>query len=358
MAQSPAMAATSLEGPDQPPPSKRGRSLVNFGRIVLVLALLAYAAALAGAWLALMRFVPDQLSVRLGGHAMHVVNVHAKILSNAMLIFAILPFALWVEWITVGWEESSVRRLLFQRSASMHSDLVILVLGQGRVLDVIGKLMLLGASLISADLVRHALKQATGLWIDPTGVPFVVQLPVYFFVYTFFDYWAHRIYHWRYFWPLHRYHHSAEEFCVVTSERQHPASILIPFVINIPLAVLGADPAVMIYANVLVSTVGLLIHSRIDSDWGWFGRWVIQSPNHHRLHHKLDMSRPTGHFAIAPVWDHLFGTFYGTQGYGRAAPDLPIGVDKPYRHGVWVIPDILRDYADFWRGNLTRRWEP
>ncbi|MFV4677350.1 sterol desaturase family protein, partial [Mycobacterium tuberculosis] len=114
---------------------------------------------------------------------------------------------------------------------------------------------------------------------------FLVQLPLYFALYTFFDYWTHRIDHGRYFWPLHRYHHAAEDFCVVNSERQHPAQFVGIFIINLPLAVLGANPTVMIYVNVLVSTIGLLIHSRIDSNWGWFGRWVIQSPTHHRLHH-------------------------------------------------------------------------
>ena len=45
-----------------------------------------------------------------------------------------------------------------------------------------------------------------------------------------------------------------------------------------PMGILGAPPEVMIYVNVLVTAIGFLIHSKIDADWGWFGRWVIQSP--------------------------------------------------------------------------------
>jgi len=341
------VSETTVAGPHRP------RRLSGL-HLVLLVGFLAYAALIATAWWAAMRLLPDDWALNLGGHTLHLQQVHHKVLSNAMTLFAILPFALWVEWMSVGWHESSLRRLIYARSGSIQTDVVMLLLGQVRVLDLMAKLMLLGASFVSGEAIRLWLKAQTGLYLDPSALPFVFQLPLYFFVYTFFDYWTHRIDHWKYFWPLHRYHHAATEFSVVTSERQHPAQFVGVFLINVPLAVLGADPTVMICVNVLVSTLGLIIHSRIDSDWSWFGRWIIQSPNDHRLHHKSDMSRPTGHFAIAPIWDHLFGTFYGVGDLCSSGPDLPIGVDRPYRHGFWVLPDLVRDYWDFWRGWFIR----
>lgn len=334
---------------------RRGTAARLIGRSVLLVGFLAYLGVLVALWTAASRFLPDDLGLTLAGRSLRVHDLHHKIASNALLLLAILPFALWVEWISVGWERASLRRLVTARSASSRTDLAILILGQAHVLDLMAKVMLLGAAFISGATIREWLKARTGLWIDPAGLPFLIQLPLYFAAYTFFDYWTHRLDHWKYFWPLHRYHHAAQEFCVVTSERQHPAQFVSVFLINLPLAVLGADPAVMIYVNVIVSAIGLLIHSNIDSDWGLIGRWFIQSPNHHRLHHKLDMSRPTGHFAIAPIWDRLFGTYYGDEGlYHGGSPALPIGVDRPYRHGWWVLPDLLRDYWDFWRGWFVR----
>jgi sterol desaturase/sphingolipid hydroxylase (fatty acid hydroxylase superfamily) len=101
----------------------------------------------------------------------------------------------------------------------------------------------------------------------------------------------------------------------------------------------------MIIVNVMVISLGFLIHSKIDSNFGWIGRWIIQSPQHHRLHHALDwITVPTGHFAQAPIWDHLFGTWRG-----EADQTLPIGVDTAYRHGFWIVPDLVRDYWDFAR---------
>ena len=349
------MADTTLYPAERLAAGGQPARLRSISRLLLLIGFGLYFAALVAAWTVAVRYLPDHLDLTLAGRTLHLHDLHQKIASNALMLSAILPFALWVEWMTVGWQESSLRRLLSARSSSTKTDLAILVLGQGRVLDVMAKAMLLGASFISGEAIRQWLKVHTGVWIDPSGLPFAVQLPLFFAVYTFFDYWTHRLDHWKYFWPLHRYHHAAEEFCVVTAERQHPAQFAGIFVINLPLAMLGADPAVMIWVNVLVATIGLLIHSRIDSDWGFIGRWVLQSPNHHRLHHKFDMTRPTGHFAIAPMWDHLFGTFYGDEGiYAGGGRELPLGVDRAYRHGWWVMPDLMRDYWDFWRGWLVR----
>lgn len=337
------------------PLTRPPRSRAYLQRAGLLFGLAVYAAGIAGVWMFILGAVPDQVSVRLAGHTLHLQAIHHKIGSNALIMCVVLPLALWVELMASGWEQSSLRRLIEARTASSRTDLAVLALGQAHVLDLMAKVLLLGAAFISGAAVRAWLRAHTGLWIDPSGLPFMVQLPLYFAAYTFFDYWTHRLDHWKYFWPLHRYHHAAQEFCVVTSERQHPAQFVSVFVINLPLALLGADPAVMIYVNVIVSAIGLLIHSNIDSDWGLVGRWLIQSPNHDRLHHKLDMSRPTGHFAIAPIWDRLFGTYYGDEGlYHGGSPALPIGVDKAYRHGWWVLPDLIRDYWDFWRGWFVR----
>jgi sterol desaturase/sphingolipid hydroxylase (fatty acid hydroxylase superfamily) len=298
----------------------------------------------AGGWLAL-HALPDQISAHVGGHVLTLNNIHHRISSDGLLVFGILPFALWVECVHTGWQGSSLRRLITTRTPSTKTDLAIFILGQTHIFNVLGKMMMLGASMLSGAFIYDKLHAATGYAINTASLPLVLQIAIYFFVYTFFDYWTHRLDHSRYFWPLHRFHHSADEFCVLTAGREHPAAFTSAFFINLPLGVLGAPPAAMLYVNVAVVALGFLIHSRIDSDWGWIGRWVVQSPNSHRMHHKLDMSSPTGHYALAPIWDRLFGTWGG-----EADQTLPIGVETPYRHGLWVGPDMARDYWEFWRG--------
>jgi sterol desaturase/sphingolipid hydroxylase (fatty acid hydroxylase superfamily) len=317
----------------------------GLGRAALVAGFIAYAAAAGAAWWLSLRLIPAELSLTILGKTLHTASVHDH-LNNIFLVFLLLPTALWIECVVVGWPGSSLRQLLFARTPSLNTDLAVFVLGQGHVLDIAGRVLMLGASMISGAWLHEAIATHTGVNLGPPPLPFAVQLPLYFALYSFFDYWTHRIDHTRFMWPLHRYHHSAEDFGVVTSVRQHPVTFTAIFIVNFPLAALGAPANVMIYVNVLVVGLGLLIHGKIDADWGWIGRWLVQSPNHHRAHHKLDMTNPTGHFGIAPFWDHVFGTWYED----KPDPKLAIGVDTPYSHGFFVPRDMLRDYAHFWMG--------
>lgn len=318
----------------------------TLGAVALIAIGMLLAAALA---FSLLQRLPDQITLHAFGHGLTVRSIHDRLIGRMIVVLMILPLALLVELAAVGWSRSSVRALLFARTPSAKTDLAVFALGQAQVLDALGRIMLLGLSLISGLWVRERVRALTGFSIDPGPIPFLLQLPLYFLAYTFFDYWTHRISHMSLFWPLHRYHHSATEFCTLTSDRQHPASFVGLFVINIPLALLGAPAAVMIYVLALTNSFGYLAHSKITSDWGFVGRWILQSPRGHRLHHKLSMDEPTGHYSMVPLWDRLFGTWRGTQ-----SPDLAIGVSKPYRHGYVVAGDMVRDYVDFFRGLIGR----
>jgi sterol desaturase/sphingolipid hydroxylase (fatty acid hydroxylase superfamily) len=321
----------------------------NFSRPLTAAGFIAYAGLLAAAWWALTALVPDQLAFHAAGHAFHLQHVHDKVLGNAALMLVLLPSALWLECLAIGWKNSSARALL-SPTGSMKTDIMFLVLDQAHVMGALGRIMMLGASVISGVALRDWLSARTGFTIDPSALPLILQVAVYFGVYSFFDYWAHRLGHTRLFWPLHRYHHAAEDFCVINGARSHPAGFIGIFLLNVPMPLLGASAGVMIWVNVIVTALGFLIHSRIESGWGWIGRTLVQSPLHHRLHHKLDMSQPTGFFSMVPVWDHLFGGWSECRDTG-----VEIGVDTTYAHGFWLVPDLMRDYCDFWKGLVGRR---
>jgi len=320
-----------------------------FARALIAAAFLIYAAVLGAAWWVLNTLIPDQLVFHVLGRALSLQHVHDKILGNAMLMLVLLPSALWLECLVIGWKNSSARALLSPTS-SMKTDIIFLLLDQAHVMGALGRVMMLGASIISGEALRNWLLARTGFAIDASALPIALQVTLYFTAYSFFDYWAHRAGHTRLFWPLHRYHHAAEDFCIINGARSHPAGFIGLFLINVPMPLLGATAEVMIWVNVIVIALGFLIHSRIESSWGWIGRHLVQSPLHHRLHHKLDMSQPTGFFGMMPVWDHLF------SGWSECRDaNVEIGVDTPYAHGLWLAPDLLRDYADFWKGLIGKR---
>jgi sterol desaturase/sphingolipid hydroxylase (fatty acid hydroxylase superfamily) len=318
-------------------------------RALIAAAFLAYAALLAAGWWMVSALLPDHFILRLAGHAFTIKNIHDKLLGNGALLLLVLPAVLALESFLIGWEKSSLRGLLAP-TQSMKTDISFLLMEQAHVTGLVGRVMMLGLSIISGLALRNWLAAKTGFVIDPSGLPLLLQVPIYFAAYSFFDYWAHRLGHTRWFWPLHRYHHSAEDFCVINGGRIHPAGFAGIFFINIPMPLLGATPEAMIWVNVATGVLGFIIHSRIESGFGWVGRYVVQSPLHHRLHHKLDMSQPTCFFGMMPAWDHLFGGWSECRDVGVA-----IGVDTPYAQGFWVMPDLLRDYWDFWKGLAGRR---
>ena len=229
-------------------------------RTIIVVALALYAGLLALAWQAAFKLLPDTLTLHVAGHALRLANIHDRIAGNALVMLFLLPAALWLECLIVGWRGSSLRHMFVVPSASIRTDIAFFLLAQAHLMDIVGKLMLLGASMISGLLLRDWLWRTFGFEINPAGLPLVLQIGLYFLVYTLFDYWTHRVDHTRYFWPLHRYHHAAHDFCVINATREHPAAFVSIFLINLPMAALGATPEVLIYVNVVTAALGFIIH--------------------------------------------------------------------------------------------------
>jgi sterol desaturase/sphingolipid hydroxylase (fatty acid hydroxylase superfamily) len=98
----------------------------------------------------------------------------------------------------------------------------------------------------------------------------------------------------------------------------------------------------------LLGTVSdLLAHSQLRWGYGWIGRWLVQSPYVHQVHHSKEEEHPDLHFSICPLWDHLVGTWYkGTK--------LPtqFGIPDP-AHEVRPLTQFVLDAGIFY-ANLAR----
>jgi sterol desaturase/sphingolipid hydroxylase (fatty acid hydroxylase superfamily) len=317
------------------------------GRAILV-AFGVYLAALGLTWWAIQVFVPDHLTLSLFGHVLVRDRVHQHIVNRAGLFVLIMPAIFAFELALTGWAESSLRRLTVRPTRSSLTDLAVFFLSQTPIKSTVSLIVSLGLTLVSAAWLHHLLQRATGLSFSIAAMPVAAQMVLFFLVYSFFDYWSHRLDHAPLFWPLHRYHHSAEDFCVLTSVRVHPAAFTSLVGALPPLVLLWPSADVIALSALLIPMLRYLIHSRINSNFGFVGRWLLQSPTHHRLHHILDMSHATGHFSLCPLWDRLFGTW--RHDADDADQSLVVGVAAPYRHGAWLVADMWRDYAEFWRG--------
>ena len=82
-----------------------------------------------------------------------------------------------------------------------------------------------GLIFFSASWLRTEFVKYTGITVGLYELPLLIQVATCYLIYTFLDYWAHRLAHLSCFWPLHRFHHAAEDFCIFTSVRVHPADL-------------------------------------------------------------------------------------------------------------------------------------
>ncbi|CAN5495902.1 hypothetical protein BH10PSE3_BH10PSE3_32610 [soil metagenome] len=314
-------------------------------------------ALLALAWWALTHVVPDTVALHLFGrdHVMH--DVHRRVINRTIEISILLPSIFFFEYLWTGWAQSSVRHLLIDRTASGWSDVACYLFQSAPIWTLVSAIMSFGVVYVSGEGLRCLLTQATGINLSIASAPLPLQTAVLFLLYTLFDYWSHRLDHSRLFWPLHRFHHAAESFSVLTAARVHPAMFTAIVGAVLPGLLLGSKPAALASVGLVIIIIRLLIHSRIESNFGWVGRWIVQSPLHHRLHHSLN--RMPINLGLLPIWDRLFGTW-------RDAPRqaMRIGTPAPYRHGVWIGPDLWRDYCEFGAGvkklviDCVRRLKP
>lgn len=100
---------------------------------------------------------------------------------------------------------------------------------------------------------------------------------------------------------------------------------LLYFITSIPAAILIFDTHTeFFYITTYFSLIGILKHSNFNSDWGFWGKFFIQSPAHHRIHHAVDPRYHNKNFAtLFQFYDIIFKTAYNPTPSER---DVLIGI--------------------------------
>ncbi|MGE5517581.1 MAG: sterol desaturase family protein [Bacteroidota bacterium] len=248
-----------------------------------------------------------------------------KVIKLAIEVLALLPLALLVELTVTGWQGSSLHRLLVERRASVKVDWLLYAINELRLPHLLvlplSAFGFSAAALVGNGVLAQHLGLAPWTTVDDPLLGFVLGWVLRDFTF----YWVHRLLHSRVWWPLHRLHHSAKEMTVVCSGRSNfIADLGLNLLLATPLSLLTLPQESILATQLVIIFHGYLTHSNWLSGWGWFGRWVLVSPLHHRLHHGLRPEEYSRNMATMPIWDHLFGTF--TQ------PDpkpVAIGVQHP-----------------------------
>jgi sterol desaturase/sphingolipid hydroxylase (fatty acid hydroxylase superfamily) len=131
-------------------------------------------------------------------------------------------------------------------------------------------------------------------------------------------------------WRLHRMHHADLEFDVSTGLRFHPIEILLSMLIKLAVvAVLGAPALAVLIFEVLLNSTSMFNHAnvRIPPGIDRVLRWLVVTPDMHRVHHSILARETNSNFGFnLPWWDRLFGTYRAQPAAGHEA--MTIGIDQ------------------------------
>lgn len=114
-------------------------------------------------------------------------------------------------------------------------------------------------------------------------------------------------------WRLHRVHHADLDFDVSTGLRFHPIEILLSMGIKAAVVFLLGPPLVaVVLFEVLLNATSMFNHGnlRLPSGLDRGLRWIVVTPDMHRVHHSIEPDETNSNFGFnLPWWDRLFGTY-------------------------------------------------
>jgi sterol desaturase/sphingolipid hydroxylase (fatty acid hydroxylase superfamily) len=131
-------------------------------------------------------------------------------------------------------------------------------------------------------------------------------------------------------WRLHRMHHADLEIDVSTGLRFHPIEILLSMLIKFAVvAALGAPALAVLIFEVLLNATSIFNHAnvRIPQGLDRILRWLVVTPDMHRIHHSILAGETNSNFGFnLPWWDRLFGTYRAQPAAGHEG--MTIGIEQ------------------------------
>ena len=221
------------------------------------------------------------------------------------------------------WEHVAPRRTpALTRSQRWPGNIGILVLD-----SLLVRLVFPGAAVAFALLVATRGWGLLGLVTLPSWLAFALGL----LLLDLIIYLQHVLFHAvPILWRLHRVHHTDVAFDVTTGVRFHPLEILLSMVIKlVAIAALGPPVAAVLVFEVLLNSTSLFNHGnvRIPVALDRVLRWLVVTPDMHRVHHSVVRNETNSNFGFNfPWWDRWFGTYRAQPAAGHK--EMTIGIEQ------------------------------
>ena len=196
---------------------------------------------------------------------------------------------------------------------------------------------------LSVGMAIVAQRGGFGLF-NVIDVPFVVACVVSFAVLDFARYAVHFALHRiSALWRLHRVHHSDIDYDCTTALRFHPLEAIATVGVQVGVvAALGAPPIAVLVCEVVTAFAAMFAHAnlRVPERVDRWLRWVLVTPDMHRVHHSAEAGESSTNFSsVLPWWDYAFGTYRAQPVLGHEAMQIGLAEvrDARTRSFGWLL---------------------
>ena len=148
-------------------------------------------------------------------------------------------------------------------------------------------------------------------------------------------------------WRVHRMHHADLDFDVTTGARFHPIEIGLSMMIKFGAVVtLGAPALGVLLFEVLLNATSMFNHGnvRIPARFDRYLRWLVVTPDMHRVHHSIVVGETNSNFGFnLPWWDRLLGTYRDQPAAGHDGMTIGIEQFRAARE-LWLDRMLLQPF--------------
>ncbi len=234
------------------------------------------------------------------------------------------------------WEILAARRELTTSKGRRWVGNLSLVLVDTLIVRLLFPTAAVGTALIVADLGWGVL--------NVVSVPYWAALLISVATLDLAIYLQHVMFHaLPALWRLHMVHHADLDLDVTSGSRFHPIEIVLSMFIKLGvISVLGPPLLGVLIFEVVLNALAMFNHAnaRIPLPLDRVLRWIIVTPDMHRVHHSVEKPEHNTNFGFnLSCWDRVLGTYKDQPAKGHEG--MIIGL-KSFRERSWQsLPRLL-----------------
>ena len=204
------------------------------------------------------------------------------------------------------------------------------------------------AAVLSGPITSFLEENASWLIVDSTADwPILAMAVIGVAIGDLLDWFVHLLKHKvPLFWRFHMIHHSQPRMSMFTANRTHPIDALIDvFVLLVPFFILFPSFTAQSGSVFILATgkawSARFQHTNVRTNLGPL-RWLLVTPQSHRIHHSLEPEHWNSNYANFFTWDRLFGTQHKDV---TSYP--PTGINDPYfpEPSRWSPSEFARSFV-------------